>query len=95
MNTNETVWVRLNDVGWARFDAFYRDLRADLRARMPRMSPTDTDPIYRTENRDTWQHFQLWDLMAIFGPVMGVGWDIPFVDNEIMLTNPEAVPCAG
>lgn len=77
-NTNDYVWVRLNDLGWRVFDEDHTHLGLD---------PAPYRKIVTTNNPE-YQRFQLHELMHIFGPQMSLGFNVPFKDNVIYFEDP-------
>ena len=82
-NVNESVWVRLNPKGreilWREHERFYASIG---RPGTPYITPK--------EDADGWSKWQLWSLMADFGPHMHMGGDTPF-ETTICLTDPAIV----
>lgn len=85
-NVNDFVWVRLTELGWKVYDDRHRQLGLD-------------PAPYRRHigGPEGFQRFQLWDLMATFGPHMVMGLDCHFFDRlTIWFNDPAAVsPSSG
>lgn len=67
-NVNEVVRVQLTDIGRAAHKAYWEPFSGG------KYQPAKTD-------EDGWSEFQLWDLMALFGPKMTMGMSVPFSTN--------------
>lgn len=65
VNVNDTVQVRLTDLGRETHKAYWGPFSAG------NYRPVKVDG-------DGWAEFQLWDLMAVFGPKIRMGMDVPF-----------------
>lgn len=83
LNLNDYVWIKLRDNG-----------RAILRARDARWSQLYATsygylPIAEQQEaeHDGWSCWQLWSLIEIFGPALGLGCDPPF-ETAIRLSMP-------
>lgn len=69
-NINEWVSVRLTDLGRAHhradFDQWTKEAGLNLEYRPPK------------EDAEGWSKFQMWNLMHLFGPLCGLGREVPF-----------------
>lgn len=83
INLNESVKVRLSNVGVSRLDDYY----ADLREQAPVGAHRYLQPGHADE--DGLRQYQLHELMHIFGPACGVGWAFPFTDGDVYLPGAE------
>lgn len=78
MNINDTVYVRLTPIGFARLVENHAKFFDGHRC-MPEFTPPPTSP-------DGWTKFQMWTLMSEFGPHLHNGMiGSFFVDNEIRI----------
>lgn len=84
-NVNDTVRVRLTDVGRQIVKHKHDELNAFLRARNGTLQHGDGTV---TEDADGWSEWLLWQLMQTFGPYMYNGCSIPF-ETTIELPLPE------
>lgn len=80
MNLNDYVWVRLKPSGLERLKAIHDELATTF----PRVGQWQPPKM-----KNGWYRQQLWCLFQDFGPVIGLGVESPFEDNEIRLTAPE------
>ena len=69
-NINGYVWVRLTDRG----RRIHREQHEQLLRDVPGMSIPYSPPV----EEDGWSRWQLWCLMAHFGPYIGAAMDEPF-----------------
>lgn len=76
-NINEPVWVQLTDVGRHR----WMDVQTGRLARWKGTRAFD-DPVLRPkpkdETADGWSRWTFWELVQVFGPLMGLGTSSPF-----------------
>lgn len=77
ISLNDEVWVQLTARGWKIFNDYYSDLHLDPK---------------KYSKPGTWQKFQLWELMNIYGPhcVMGLATNF-FERMEVRLVAPAEV----
>lgn len=79
VNINNTVWVKLTDIGRDIYFHQYDELnRLARRIIMEPKYPTEIDGYFEE---------QLWCLFEIFGPHINMGTEMPF-EMEIYLTDP-------
>lgn len=67
-NINNYVRVRLTDAGRAHHRKEWEELLAGTKL-------TYTPPV---EDAGGWSRWQLWNLMQVFGPMIGMGMPSPF-----------------
>jgi hypothetical protein len=78
MNVNETVWVRLTDLGRSIHRKNHEEIFKGFNSKPPYRAPIEING---------WAGFQLWVLMREFGAQCGNGCSTPF-ETEIRLTAP-------
>jgi len=61
LNLNDHIWLKLTDKGRAVLHAHYAD-RPEL--------------LQYIETKDGWTKLLLWHAMNVFGPSMGIGFDL-------------------
>lgn len=75
---NAVVWVELTDVGWE-----------TLAQHIGRAKPELQVALWRSFTAGhRWWRFHLWELMQIFGPVLGLAKPTPFVGHVIQFVKP-------
>lgn len=74
-NVNQFVEVRLTDLGRTVHENYHNDAFRKVLDRFPYEGVE--------EDEDGWSRWQLWELMAIFGPHFGLGQAVPFVEMRI------------
>jgi hypothetical protein len=79
MNINESVWVKLNDIGRQHHRSQHERLLGKFSGRFPYSPPV--------EDAEGWSRWQLWDLMHTFGPILSIGSQVPF-EAEISFAKP-------
>ena len=73
-HVNDLCWVQLNERGWKIYDESFTSLGLD-------------PALGRAHLGLVWQKFQVWMLMEIFGPHIGLGMVSPF-DGAIYFEDP-------
>jgi hypothetical protein len=69
-NVNHYVYVRITEQGWKVLEDYFRALD---------FPPIAREQAYYAPDEHGWSRFQMWDLMNIFGPSMGMGFGpVPF-----------------
>lgn len=82
INLNDTVRVKLNDVGLA----IYRQAAEDLRASLPEKAQQYVATEPKIEPDGTYRT-QMWAIMQMFGPHLSMGSEQPF-GTEVILEIP-------
>lgn len=81
INLNEHVKVKLNDRGKDIFYHQYDDLNLFIKVQGGKL----IEPCMPEVDADGYTSIQLWELMNIFGPHIGMGLPIPFENNAIVI----------
>jgi len=76
LNLNDTVYVRLNELGHSTLRKEHEDTFKDSK-KFPYQSPQI--------DADGYCKFPLWELMRIFGPTMQLGMLVPFENCGIVV----------
>jgi hypothetical protein len=85
-NINDHVWVRLKDEGRDIIRRHHDEIYARLEGRIGKPHPARyADPV-PTEDSEGWSRWQMWDLMATFGPHISHSATPPF-DMLIRIKN--------
>lgn len=79
VNINETVKVKLNEVGLA----IYADRAKETNKRFEENNVKWKCPLYPKRDDKGYVKFQLWDLMNLYGEHLGLTLMSPFEDNVI------------
>lgn len=74
VNVNAQVTVKLNDLGLHHYTAYILDLNMPYATERMMLDKFNNSREFTTS---------LWDLMNIFGPIMRIGMESPFVDNNV------------
>ena len=77
-NMNNSVKVKLNDIGHAELKRQHDELYADLKI--------DKEYIKRTTDSDGYSSFQMYNLMNRFGHMMVMGHQTPFETLSIKIS---------
>jgi len=86
-NINEEVKVRLTVAGHQVYEKHTIARNVELRKYGIRINLGEEHP----EDTNGWSRWQMWELMTIFGPHMGVG-SIPMFDTEIIIPEKSLTP---
>jgi len=79
ININETVKVKLNEVGLA----IYADSAKETNKKFEENNVKCKFPIYPKRDDKGYVEFQLWDLMKLYGKHLELTLMSPFEDNTI------------
>ena len=83
-NINDEVKVKLTEDGHRAIHDYY-----DAMAKTGYKEPLRTIAVCHPTDKDGYNRFQLWVLMQLFGPVIGMTSPAYFKGNEILIEEPK------